>query len=646
MEPASYLELRRALREISGLLIGARILKLYHMNDDSIILKLGSDNFLGELRIVPGMFFYLVHGGYEKPVELSQVGKMMRSLIEGMRISGVSLVEGERILITELEGRQRLKLISEFLPKGTIVVSDEAGRILACLHKLEMRDRRVAPGEQYILPPRRPTPSLEILKEVLERRYESGKKIVSILALEAGLGGRYAEEILQLAGVDRSRKIGELSADEVAKIIEAARVVFEIIDNGQPVIAFSPDGVAQPLPYPMKIYESRGWRFERAESLNEAFRIAYEHYLASILGQEKRRVLEEKLRDLEKRIEERRAKADELSARAIGLRRIAEKLFQSSGQIESLKQRPGEHGVMGMRISIDERNRRMLVSDDGVEVVLGLDEPIIRQVSRIFDEAKKVMIASEKLRAEADDLEKRAEKLRESMRRSTEELLLKVSARIKPSRTKWYEKYRWFITSEGYLAVAGKDASSNIALLKKHLEPEDLVFHAEIRGAAVVILKNGKSSGEQSRSEAAQFAAVYSRAWKEGLRTITVYYVEPSQISFEPPPGHYIPKGGFIIKGERHYIQARLELAIGIAEALELVYGPPTAVAGRAKSYVKIEPGNRQADELADMALKKLLAGIELDSKTIRDLREQIKEIIPYGRGNLVEAVEGRNIKQ
>ncbi|MEM4765622.1 MAG: NFACT RNA binding domain-containing protein, partial [Nitrososphaerota archaeon] len=246
------------------------------------------------------------------------------------------------------------------------------------------------------------------------------------------------------------------------------------------------------------------------------------------------------------------------------------------------------------------------------------------------------MGAAEKLRADAHELEKRAENLRESMRRSIEDALLRVSARIKPSKARWYERYRWFITSEGHLVVAGKDASSNIALLKKHLEPGDLVFHAEVRGAAAVILKGGMGAGERSRAEAAQFAATYSRAWKEGLRTITVYYIEPSQISFEPPPGHYLPRGGFIVKGERHYIQAKLELAIGVTGDLELVYGPSTAVAARARSFVRLEPGNRQADELADAILERILAGAELDAKTVRDLKEQIKEIIPYGRGELV----------
>ena len=43
----------------------------------------------------------------------------------------------------------------------------------------------------------------------------------------------------------------------------------------------------------------------------------------------------------------------------------------------------------------------------------------------------------------------------------------------------WYERYRWFITSEGLLAIGGRDASSNSAIIRKHLTEEDIVFHAE-----------------------------------------------------------------------------------------------------------------------------------------------------------------------
>ena len=46
---ASYLELRRLLREVSDKVRGSRIINLYHMDDDSIILKLRSKDFSGSL---------------------------------------------------------------------------------------------------------------------------------------------------------------------------------------------------------------------------------------------------------------------------------------------------------------------------------------------------------------------------------------------------------------------------------------------------------------------------------------------------------------------------------------------------------------------------------------------------------------------
>ena len=64
----------------------------------------------------------------------------------------------------------------------------------------------------------------------------------------------------------------------------------------------------------------------------------------------------------------------------------------------------------------------------------------------------------------------------------------------------WYERYRWFITSDGLLAIGGRDASSNSAIIRKHLEEQDLVFHAEIHGSPFFILKNSHSLDNIDRS--------------------------------------------------------------------------------------------------------------------------------------------------
>jgi len=204
---ASYLELRRLLTETSSIIRGSRIINLYHMDDDSIVLKLRSEAFSGELRIIPGRFFYLVEGSYEKPVRLSERGRALRKVISGSRKRDVKLVEGERIMMMELDkGGKILKLISEFLPKGTIIVIDEDNRIIESLHHLRMKDRIIVPGEIYRLPPPRPSITESNLEDIF-RTLDPNRKIVSELASKAGLGGRYAEEILYLAGIDKAVKV-------------------------------------------------------------------------------------------------------------------------------------------------------------------------------------------------------------------------------------------------------------------------------------------------------------------------------------------------------------------------------------------------------------------------------------------------------
>ena len=637
MDPASYFELRRVLNEIRDRLVGARISNLYHLEDDSIILKLRSGDFTGELRIVPGRFLYLVEGSYEKPMELSQKGKLMRSLVENSKITDVKLIEGERIAIINLDKRgTKLKMVCEFLPKGTILILDEDDRILACLHRLEMRDRRIAPGEKYVLPPAKPAPSKDGIGDLV-KSLSPRRSIVSALASEARLGGRYAEEILHGAGIEFSKKVRDLSEADIEKIADSAEKVLRLIEDGKPVVAYSPQGDVQPLPYPMKVFKERGWRLEPAESLNDAYRIAYEYELAKKLEEERRKALEEKAKELERKIREKEFSAKRLLSESSELRRIAEKLFQYSMILESVKNDLRPRSINGMRITPDPEKRILLIESDGYKVELTFSESLMKQISNLYDKAKKAEAAAKRLLDEASKLSSKLESLRKVSEKALEEALLKVSARIKPGRGRWYERYRWFISSEGFLAVAGKDASSNISLLKKHLEPDDLVFHAEIRGAAVVILKNGKNSGEASKREAAQFAAIYSRAWKDELRLVTVYYITPDQISFEPPPGHYLPRGGFIIKGRRTYLQARLDLAIGVTRNLELIYGPPSAVQARAERFVIVEPGKISAEELSEKIVQKLFSGFELSSRELRDLRQFIAELIPYGRGRLVD---------
>ena len=136
----------------------------------------------------------------------------------------------------------------------------------------------------------------------------------------------------------------------------------------------------------------------------------------------------------------------------------------------------------------------------------------------------------------------------------------------KRRKREWYEAFRWMITSGGRIVIGGRDARTNEMIIRRYLENNDLVFHADVVGAPTVLLKNGRDASPDEITETARFAASYSRAWKMGLHRVPVFYVEPSQVSLAPPSGEYRPKGGLIVKGKRNWLEVEIYLYLGFKD--------------------------------------------------------------------------------
>ena len=56
---------------------------------------------------------------------------------------------------------------------------------------------------------------------------------------------------------------------------------------------------------------------------------------------------------------------------------------------------------------------------------------------------------------------KERELIRKKRRKKTEK---------KNRKQEWYEKFHWFFSSEDFLCIGGKDATSNEIIIKKHTE--------------------------------------------------------------------------------------------------------------------------------------------------------------------------------
>ena len=168
-------------------------------------------------------------------------------------------------------------------------------------------------------------------------------------------------------------------------------------------------------------------------------------------------------------------------------------------------------------------------------------------------------------------------------------------------------KFAWFITSDNYLVVAGKDAQQNEQLVKRYLRPGDAYLHAEIHGASTCILrakrrrrKDGKTQvmplSDQALREAGTFTICRSSAWSSKMVT-SAYWVESHQVSKTAPTGEYLTVGSFMIRGRKNFLPASaLEMGVGVLFRL----GDDSSVARHAnerRDFSLLEQAQILADE-------------------------------------------------
>ncbi|MFH1276612.1 MAG: NFACT RNA binding domain-containing protein, partial [Candidatus Woesearchaeota archaeon] len=250
----------------------------------------------------------------------------------------------------------------------------------------------------------------------------------------------------------------------------------------------------------------------------------------------------------------------------------------------------------------------------------GIYFDLAKKAKRKLEGAKDALVDSRK---KLVDLEKQDQKFWEKE---------KEKSQLKDRKREWYEKFHWFISSEGFLCIGGKDATSNEIVVKKHTDKEDIVFHTDMAGSPFFVVKDGQKATEKTLNETAQAVGVYSRAWKLGHQTADVFYVKPEQVTKEAQSGEHLSKGSFMVMGKTLYLHPRLEYAIGLVEIKDsegivekqIIGGPITAVESRTKNFVIVIPGKEKKSSLAKKIRGKLTTG---------DLDDIIK-FLPAGGGD------------
>jgi predicted ribosome quality control (RQC) complex YloA/Tae2 family protein len=213
--------------------------------------------------------------------------------------------------------------------------------------------------------------------------------------------------------------------------------------------------------------------------------------------------------------------------------------------------------------------------DEPIKVTLELSETAHGNANRMFAQYR---AAKEKA---SKTLEKTEQALQAAQQQAQQQFQQQqyqtVRALTKQQHKKaWYEKFLWFITSDNYLVLGGKDAQQNELLVKRYLRKQDLYLHADVAGAASCVVRGKAASlqaaaatatngiSPQALSEAGHWTVCQSVAWKKKMIT-SAWWVYSHQVSKTAPSGEYLTTGSFMIRGKKNYLKpASLELGLGI----------------------------------------------------------------------------------
>ena len=667
--------------ELQECIIDSRVNSVYQLDGKTLLLKLHKPD-KPELRLVleAGRRLHLTSYVLEKPLTPPAFCMALRKYLRNSRLTSLEQYEFERIVVLSFKTSAGVvRLVLELFGEGNVILVGEDGRILQALSYKRMRDRNILCGEVFVFPPSSGKNPSKIGKEEFRSILKGvgDVEVVRAVARSLGVGGVYAEEALLRAGVDKTKHCDALGEKEIDSISDGLRALLSRVqtrDLEPTIVLDESDSLLDVVPFKLKRYE--GFRLQSYEGFNEALDEFYARVTAvekALAGVEVDRLQREAER-LKRIIADQEKVMAEAEAKADRDKRIGDTIYAYSGDFQALLDKFSVGKQMGKNWnavvsevlsekkaglkpsvffeSLDAKGLTANVCVEGLIFGLELQRSLFENAASFYERGKKARQKLEGARAALEDSSRKLAEVEKKMHKAEELEQVKPAeamqelAKHKVKHKEWFEKFRWFVSSDGFLVVAGKDATSNEVLVKKYTEDKDVVFHADIVGAPFVVVKTeGKKPSEQCLREAGEFAAAFSRGWREGFGSVDVYWVRPEQLSKGGPSGESVSHGAFVVRGERNWMRGTpLRIAVGVAisdreSRARIGGGPVEAVRAKLNTYVVIVPGDVEGKELFNRVLTSLGRKLsrELRETVLKVSVEEIREFIPYGKGRILE---------
>lgn len=643
--------------ELNNLLSGARVDKSFQPTNDIVVMRFHVPG-TGRVDLVMqcGSRIHTTQYPLENPTTPPSFPMLLRKRIKGAHVESITQHNFDRVIKIRVKKDKYYTIIVELFDKGNIILLDDENNIIQPLKRKQLSERDISSKREYVFPKERGINPIEVTKEELSELFKNADSdAVRTLAMN-GLGSLYAEEIIQRANntveIDKNTPTSQLSDEQIAEIHNSMQELFDNLKDSsiKPQIV-KKDSKEDVVPLDLIKYDE----FEKTfyNDFNEACDEFYSKKVNSTIKNVKEAAWNKKVKKFEKRLNLQQETLDNFEKTIKESKHKGEVIYSNYPTIENIinvvnnawsndysfkeigkiLKKAKKDGMAEAQIyeSIDKMGVLTLnISDTSFNINPKLTIPENAEI--YYEKAKKAkrktkgaLIAIENTKKQLEDIKSKKDIAMENV---------SVPKKRIKKNLKWYEKHRWFISSDNTLVVGGRDANSNELIVKKYLDPNDIYLHADIHGASSVSIKlNGEELNENIIKESGEFAASFSSAWSMGFTTQDVYWVHPDQVTKTPESGEFLKKGSFVIRGHRNYIRsARVRLGIGIVdyEGKRIMAGPVDALEAHCDNFVVLKPGFTKKEAIA----KKILHKINEDDLITLD---DIIRVLPSGKCDIDE---------
>ncbi len=662
MKPMSNVDIFTISDELNNLLTGARVDKSFQPSKDIVVMRFHVAG-TGRVDLVMqcGSRIHTSKYPLENPTNPPTFPMLLRKRVKGAHVVSVTQHNFDRVVEIKVKKDKYYTIVVELFDKGNIILLDEDNNIVLPLKRKQMSKRDISSKKEYVFPEERGLNPIGITEEKFKEVFiQNDSDVVRTLAVN-GLGSLYSEEIIERANnyteIDKHTSNNDLTEEQISALFKGFKELFNILKDEEYKPQIVKDGKKEDV-VPLDLIKYDGFEKKYYENFNEACDEFYSKKVNTDIKDIKEKAWNKKVNKFEKRLRLQEETLDNFNKTIETSQHKGELIYSNYTTIENIinvvnsaiskeysfkeigkiLKKAKEDGMAEAQIfeSIDKMGILTLKIED-TSIIIDPKLSIPENAESYYEKAKKAKKKTKGALIAIENTKKQLEEIKSKKELAMENI--SIPKKREKKNLKWYEKLHWFITSDNTLVIAGRDAGTNEAVVKKYLDNNDIYLHADIHGASSTVVKlEGKSLNDTILKESGEFAASFSSAWSKGFTTQDVFWVYPDQVSKTPEAGEFLRKGSFVIRGNRNFIRsARVKIAIGIVdyEGKRIMAGPVEALEAHCENYVVLKPGYTKKEAIA----KNILHKIDEDELITID---DIIRVLPSGKCDIDEEYHQR----